>query len=135
VLGFRCRGSRQKSAAAHLTVAIKIMLQLIDFVFPRRLHRLAYFLRAMLTLIATDIVYSLSTTMNPRHFWITVIVLWIYSLLFIDLPRIRDVRMSGWWLLVGFAPLANLWLGLLANLCIGLILLFRAPCYDIEAEA
>ena len=110
------------------------MHPLIEFIFPRRLHRLAYFLRAMLIVIVTEIVYSCSTTMNPRSFWVAVVALWIYSLLFVDLPRIRDIRMSGWWLLVGFAPLTNLWLGLVLSLGLGLILLFRAPCYVMETD-
>jgi uncharacterized membrane protein YhaH (DUF805 family) len=48
-----------------------------------------------------------------------VIILTIYGFLFIGLPRIRDIGMSGWWLLIMLVPIANIWLGL--------ILLFRAP--------
>jgi uncharacterized membrane protein YhaH (DUF805 family) len=96
----------------------------IEFIFPRRLHRLDYFIRVILTNGATYSLYSCSTTMNPGWFWISTIALLIYAFLFIGLPRIRDLGMSGWWLLVIFIPLVNIWLGL--------ILLFRAPSYVVN---
>jgi uncharacterized membrane protein YhaH (DUF805 family) len=65
--------------------------------------------------------------MNPRYFWTSIIALWTYGFIFVCLPRIRDLDMSGWWLLVAFVPVVNIWLGL--------ILLFRAPSYVIAAEA
>ena len=103
------------------------MLWPIEFIFPRRLHRLAYFLRGILAAIVGHILYACSTTMNPRYFWVAVITLLIYSFIFIDLPRLRDVAMSGWWLLVFVVPGANIWLAL--------VLLFRAPSYVVTAEA
>ena len=57
--------------------------------------------------------------MNSVYFWASVIVLTVYGFFFIGLPRIRDIGMSGWWLLIMLVPIANIWLGL--------ILLFRAP--------
>jgi uncharacterized membrane protein YhaH (DUF805 family) len=96
----------------------------IEFIFPRRLHRLDYFIRVILTNGATYSLYSCSTTMNPGLFWISTIALLIYAFLFIGLPRIRDIGMSGWWLLVIFIPFVNIWLGL--------ILLFRAPSYVVN---
>ena len=94
---------------------------LIEFIFPRRLHRLAYFLRGVAADIITAFLYANSTTMNPGHWWVSVIVLFIYGLFFIALPRIHDVGMSGWWLLAGLIPVANI--------VLGIILLFRAPEY------
>lgn len=91
----------------------------VEFIFPRRLHRLAYFLRGVALDIVTGILYASSTTYNPRFWWPSVIVLIIYGLFFIVLPRIRDAGMSGWWLLVTFVPVADI--------VFGIILLFRAP--------
>jgi uncharacterized membrane protein YhaH (DUF805 family) len=62
--------------------------------------------------------------MSPRWFWVLIVALLIYVVFFIALPRVRDLDMSGWWLLVFLVPLANIWLGL--------ILLFRAPSYVIK---
>ena len=99
----------------------------IEFIFPRRLHRLGYFIRLMLSNVVTYFLYSLSTTMSPQLLWISVIALLIYVFLFIGLPRVRDLGMSGWWLLVFLIPVVNIWLGL--------ILLFRAPSYGIKPVA
>jgi uncharacterized membrane protein YhaH (DUF805 family) len=83
------------------------------------LHRLAYFLRGVALDIVTGILYASSTTYNPRFWWPSVIVLLIYGLYFIVLPRIRDAGMSGWWLLMTFIPVADI--------VFGIILLLRAP--------
>ncbi len=92
---------------------------LIDFIFPRRLHRLAYFLRGAALDIITGFLYASSTTFQPRYWWPAVIAFAIYGLFFIILPRIRDVGMSGWLLLVTLIPVADV--------IFGIILLFRAP--------
>ena len=99
----------------------------IEFIFPRRLHRLGYFIRLMLSNGVTYFLYSCSTTLSPQLFWISIIALLIYVFLFIGLPRVRDLGMSGWWLFVFLVPLVNIWLGL--------ILLFRAPVYEIKRVA
>ena len=93
----------------------------IEFIFPRRLHRLDYFIRLMLSNVVTYFLYSCSTTTSPQLFWISVVALLIYVFVFIVLPRVRDLGMNGWWLLAFLVPLVNIWLGL--------ILLFRAPSY------
>ena len=108
------------------------MRPLIEFIFPSRLHRLAYFLRATFAAIVGEIIYSCGATFNHEYFWAVVIVICIYSFFFIDLLRIRDVGMSGWWLLVGFAIFPPYWLGIAANLWLGLILIFRAPSFAIN---
>ncbi len=65
--------------------------------------------------------------MSPQLFWILVVAIFIYDFLFIALPRIRDLGMSGWWLLTLFVPLVNIFLSL--------ILLFRAPSYVVKPVA
>ena len=92
---------------------------MIDFIFPHRLHRLAYFLRAIAFDVIAYPLYSFSTTMDARVWWASVIMLTIYAMFFIVLPRIRDIGMSGWWLLATFIPVADI--------VFGIILLFRAP--------
>ena len=47
------------------------------------------------------------------------IVIGAYQVFFIVLPRIRDINMSGWWLLIVVVPVVNI--------VFGVILLFRAP--------
>jgi uncharacterized membrane protein YhaH (DUF805 family) len=94
---------------------------LVEFLFPHRLHRLAYFLRSVVTEIMPAFLYFINLETNPQYFWGLYITLLVYSVFFVVLPRIRDVGMSGWWLLVLFIPFAN---GVL-----GIILLFRAPNY------
>jgi hypothetical protein len=99
----------------------------VEFIFPRRLHRLAYFIRLMLSNVVIYSLYSCSTTINPQLFWMAVAGLSIYAFFFIGLPRIRDLNMSGWWLLVLFIPVVDIWLGL--------IMLLRAPAYVARTAA
>lgn len=111
------------------------MRPLIELIFPSRLHRLAYFLRATFAAVVVDVIYACGATTHHGYFWVAGLLILIYSFFFIDLPRIRDVGMSGWWLLVGFAIFPPYWLGLAANLWLGLILMFRAPCFAVNHEA
>ena len=89
--------------------------------FPRRLHRLAYFLREVALGIVAGILYANITTYGPRYWWPWVVALFIYEVFFIVLPRIRDAGMNAWWLAVAFIPIPNIVLGIL--------LLFRAPAF------
>ena len=97
---------------------------LVQFFFPRRLHRLAYFLRGVTMDIGTAFLYANNNMMNPRYFWFLLIGLLLYSLFYILLPRMRDIGMSGWWLIFLFIPVLNV--------VLGLILLFRAPKYRLS---
>src|SRR5579859_2124614 len=92
---------------------------MIEFIFPYRLHRLAYLVRVLATNFVTYFLYSCSTTTDSRIWWASFIILTFYALFFIVLPRIRDIGMSGWWLLLTLVPIAD---GVF-----GIILLFRAP--------
>jgi len=96
------------------------MGSLIEFIFPLRLHRLAYFLRAVTTDILAGFIYAFSGT-NASSIWLVLLflALAVYQLFFIILPRIRDIGMSNWWLLLILVP------GI--NGVFGIILLFRAP--------
>jgi uncharacterized membrane protein YhaH (DUF805 family) len=50
-----------------------------------------------------------------------IILMVIYAVFFILLPRARDIGMQGRWLLLSFIPFANI--------VLGLILMFRASRY------
>lgn len=91
----------------------------IEFIFPQRLHRLAFFLREVLAEFAGCALGVASD--NEIHLWAIAIVLTGYQMLFIILPRLRDIEMGGWWLLLCPIPVLNVPLGL--------ILLLRAPVY------
>jgi uncharacterized membrane protein YhaH (DUF805 family) len=100
---------------------------LIEFIFPRRLHRLAFLLRV----IAVDVISSFSIFPNPGTletlFAGFCLVLLVYDVLFVLLPRIRDLEISGWWLLAFLIPYANSLLSI--------ILLLRAPRYRLAAAS
>jgi uncharacterized membrane protein YhaH (DUF805 family) len=95
------------------------MREIVEFIFPQRLHRLAYFLRGSIVEIITSCLSAYGATNDFRYWWIPFTILSIYELFFIVLPRIRDVEMSGWWLLACLVPYVN-------NV-IAIILLFRRP--------
>ncbi len=95
---------------------------LIEFIFPGRLHRLAYFLRVTIMDILAGFVYAFGGT-NASDVWLfsLFVALSVYQLFFIILPRIRDIAMSNWWLLLTFIPDVNV--------IFGIILLFGRPSY------
>ena len=59
--------------------------------------------------------------MNPMFWWTSVVALSLYELFFITLPRVRDIGINGWWLLLLFVPIANA--------IFAYILFFRAPLF------
>ena len=91
---------------------------LLEFLFPRRLHRLAYFLRLVASNIAVGFFYFVGSATNTGYWGLAVLAIWIYATFFILLPRIRDIGMSKWWLLITLIPFINDFFGI--------ILLFRA---------
>ncbi len=95
---------------------------LTELIFPRRLHRLAYFLRSVAIELLGSFVYTTSTTMHPVWWWTLVIFLFAYSVFFVLLPRLSDAGMSRWWLLAGL-------LVPIVGIVLGILLLFRAPQY------
>ena len=101
------------------------MRWLNEFIFPQRLHRLAYFLRLALADTVTCFLSASSTTMAPEFWWPSVILISVYSAFFILLPRIRDLGMSGWWLIACLIPVVDI--------VFGVILLFRSPDYHCSA--
>jgi uncharacterized membrane protein YhaH (DUF805 family) len=100
---------------------------LVEFIFPRRLHRLAYFLRLIVVNVFSSFLYADRDTMAASYWWAVVVALSLYGIFFILLPRLRDVGMSTWWLIVALIPVANILLGI--------ILLFRAPEYHFASSA
>jgi uncharacterized membrane protein YhaH (DUF805 family) len=103
------------------------MKPVLQFLFPRRLHRINYFVRLMLFNVSPLFFYLFNPQTNQEFFVGLYVVLAVYGLCFIVLPRLRDIDMSGWWLLVCFIPLLNILLGF--------ILLFRAPKFSSSRPA
>ena len=103
------------------------MNELIEFIFPRRLHRFAYFLRGIVVEVSMLFLFDNRGATDPLAFVVLILGLAVYSLVFIMLPRIRDVGMSGWWLAAAFIPVANVMLGI--------VLLFRPPHYSVFDHA
>jgi len=96
------------------------MRTLIEFIFPLRLHRFPFFLRALATDVLAGTIYALSGT-NSSSIWLVLLILALaaYQLFCIILPRIRDIGMNNWWLLLILVP------GI--DGVFGMFLLFRTP--------
>jgi uncharacterized membrane protein YhaH (DUF805 family) len=103
------------------------MRSLIEFIFPRRLHRVAYFLRLLASNIGFGLIFATSSPLEQLVPFLGFATLAIYQVLFIGLPRLRDTGMSGWWILLAFIPVIYVFLSI--------ILLFRAPEYHFERVA
>jgi uncharacterized membrane protein YhaH (DUF805 family) len=103
------------------------MRSLIEFIFPRRLHRVAYFLRLLASNVGFGLILATSSPLEQLVPFLGFATLAIYQVLFIGLPRLRDTGMSGWWILSAFVPVAYIFLSI--------ILLFRAPEYHFERSS
>ena len=100
----------------------------IEVVFPRRLQRLAYFLRSIAIEVVTSFLYTTSTTMKPLYFWCLISILIIYGFFFIFLPRLGDAGMSPWWIVAGFLVFP-------VGIALSILLLFRPSDYHFPRPA
>ena len=100
------------------------MRWLIDFLFPKRLHRLAYVWRILTTNMAAGGIVASTSPMEHLSWMLVLIALCVYQLFFILLPRVRDTGMSGRWVLLSVVPFVYIFLTI--------ILVFRAPEYHFS---
>jgi hypothetical protein len=100
---------------------VAFIMWLVDFVFPYRLHRLAYFFRCCFLNAVAAVFYADCGPIHSNYWWAAIGVIPIYELFFVILPRVRDIRLNAWWVLICFVPVADI--------VFGVILLFRAPVY------
>ena len=100
------------------------MRWLIDFLFPKRLHRLGYLWRILATNLAAGIIVASSSPAEQLFPMLGLIALCMYQFLFILLPRVRDTGISGWWVLLSLVPIVYIFLTI--------ILVFRAPEYHFS---
>jgi hypothetical protein len=79
------------------------MRSLLDFFFPRQLRRLPYLIRA---LACHTLFFFVNTDFTPDSTaqWCGWILIGGYMAVFVILPRIRDIGMSRWWIVLAFIP-------------------------------
>ena len=97
------------------------MTWLRQFLFPRRLHRVAFFLRYFVVQVAAGALGSVITTSASVPEDVACVLLLAYYGMFVVLPRLRDLKMSTWWVIAAFIPIVGGFFGI--------ILLFRAPAW------
>lgn len=92
---------------------------MLDFFFPKRLHRLSYFLRVLITNGLLYFLESRSAVSDSSAWWPIFLTAVAYQIAFILVPRIRDIGLNVWCWLIVLVPVADV--------IFGIILLFRAP--------
>ena len=97
------------------------MRAVVRLLFPRRIHRLSYFIRLVICNVLGAPLFVGESPFERPLVLVCSLALAVYALCFVLLPRLRDVGMSGLWLIVAFIPVANI--------ILGIILLFRPPEY------
>ena len=129
----------QPAEPGHSAKSFHAMRQIVKFIFPKRIHRLSFLVRALATnLLCFWLMVALSSShvITPTpvtagfedwYYYVALLALGIYTLLFVVLPRLRDTNMSGWWVLLSLVP------AVYGFLCI--ILVFRAPQYHFEGSS
>jgi uncharacterized membrane protein YhaH (DUF805 family) len=87
------------------------MRPLIEFLFPKRLARLSYFIRLLL---CDGLIFFLYQDFSGEGATgnVAFIVVVLYACFFVMLPRIRDIGMSAWWLILAFIPYISAFLGI-----------------------
>lgn len=100
---------------------LRPMSALIEFFFPRRVHRLDYFLRGTAVEIVACFIYAFSPTATSSLPMYCFVALSAYDLFFVVLPRMRDLEMSAWSLLALVVPVVNV--------ALAFVLQFRAPVF------
>ena|ERR1700736_3285231 len=100
------------------------MRQLSEFFFPRRIQRLGYLWRILATNLAIALILASNSPTEQVYPMAAIVVICVYQLLFILLPRVRDTGMSGWWVLLSLVPVVYVFLAI--------ILLFRPSEYHFE---
>ncbi len=91
---------------------------MFDFLFPKRLRRLSYFLRAFplnLFVVAATARLDQATpfTSGDILFCAGAFLLGIYGVVFVYLPRIRDCELPAWTLILAFIPYVSSFFGIL----------------------
>ena len=97
------------------------MRGLVQFLFPNRLHRLSFFLRLAVLNTAAAILYVVCSPTHSNSWWAAIVGFELYGLFFILVPRVRDIGLNGWWVLMMYVPVANI--------VFSTLLLFRPPVY------
>lgn len=75
----------------------------LDFLFPKYLARLSYFVRAVLCEGVLLYLYQDPWGETPSGI-VALLAGLLYMSVFILLPRIRDIGMSAWWMVLAFIP-------------------------------
>lgn len=82
----------------------------IEFLFPGHLARLSYFFRTLLCHGVMLYLYQDPWGETPLGI-ATMIAMLLYTSLFVLLPRIRDIGMGAWWMVLAFIPYVSAFLG------------------------
>ncbi|MCB1228639.1 MAG: hypothetical protein KDN19_00135 [Verrucomicrobiae bacterium] len=88
------------------------MNAILRFFFPQMLGRASYFIRLILANLATAILYFGIEDAEHKEeagflvgvLLLAMILLTIYAAIYIILPRIREIGLSGWTLILAFIP-------------------------------
>jgi uncharacterized membrane protein YhaH (DUF805 family) len=99
------------------------MPALISFIFPKQIHRLGYLWRILATNAGIGATFAVASSSEPAYATLGIIAIFIYQVFFVVLPRLRDVGMSGRWVLLVFVPFLFVFLTI--------ILLFRPPEFHL----
>jgi len=109
-------------------------VSLEEVVFPRRLHRLDYLIRIVVADACLWLLLNVGSPSDPTLGGLRLVaivlgslVIGIYSLFFVLLPRVRDAGWNAWLVILGLFP----YIGPLFHL----LLLFIPPRRDFADES
>jgi hypothetical protein len=91
---------------------------LVALLFPKRLGRVSYFIRnCVLLLLSWGLLGGFLPNESDEIATILLLLAFVYSTFWVVLPRMRDLSMRPFWLILMMVPVLNM--------VFGLVLMFR----------
>ncbi|HRQ89078.1 MAG TPA: hypothetical protein PLA50_09785 [Bacteroidia bacterium] len=83
-----------------------------DLLFPSEIGRISFLIRLVLLLVVLTLIVVVlplpdSSPEREQTIWLVAIPFAIYNLLFISLPRIRDIGFPSWFAIFALIPYLN----------------------------
>ena len=90
----------------------KLSMKQIFFSFEGRIPRKVFWLYLILPMIAMGVIYGVAAAISETLGYIVGVpmyIVFIWASLAIQVKRWHDRNKSGWWILLGFVPIGNIW--------------------------
>lgn len=92
--------------------AVKLTLKQIWFSFEGRISRKVFWLYGLLLAVPLGVLWGIAAAISDTLNVVVAIpmnIAFVWMALAMQVKRWHDRDKSGWWILLGFVPIANIW--------------------------